>query len=308
MFPGESSDATFDGSRLAARLRFEDPVRFLEFYDRQLRHAVVGVRHPASVPPGTPMLVIVSPPGAPDQLRLAGIVNRVTPRPEGGVRLRVDVVIEPNAQGWLEGYLLGLRAALHPRAPTTPMPTPAVEQQAELFRLAEQLDDMTYYQILGVDAEVDSDGLKRRYHELTRLYHPDLFHEAPTPGLLDAVQRLYRRINEAYAVIKSPPRRRRYDEGLQGPPHTWKRRLDATAQADAARQERFRRGATRLGDYYWRLAREVLEQARGSEAGVRPALRESARLLRTARAFEPDNDHFRHALDQINDRLTAPEY
>jgi curved DNA-binding protein CbpA len=114
-------------------------------------------------------------------------------------------------------------------------------------------------------------------------------------------------MNEAYAVLKSPHRRKAYDQGIQGAPHTWVLRLSEDAHEQARRRERVRRGDTRVGDFYWTTARAALEHARGSESNIRPALREAARMLRVAIAFEPDNEHFRHALDHVSDRLSQPE-
>ncbi len=303
-------------------MRFEDPVKFVEFYDKQLGQNVVGLRHPESLPTGTEMLVIISPPGAPDQLRLTGRVVQVTPRADGSVRLRIHVEPGRSDLEWLGAYLQGLRAGLEREAvpseppaaePEIAAPTPPPEGPAppdvaaELGSLADRLDTATYYQLLGVPRDVEPADLQTAFHALTRRLHPDLFHAHPDRPLAKAANAVYRRMNEAYAALRSPLRRRAYDDGLTGPAHTWRLRLSEEAQDHARRQERVRRGNTRVGDYYWRRAREVLATARDADANIRPALRESARLLRCAMAFEPDNDHFRHALEQVTDRLAARE-
>lgn len=110
--------------RLASRLRFQNPATFVEFYDRQLARALLAVRHPRPVPEGTAIIIVISPPGAPDRLRLGGRVDRIRPRPDGGVRLRVSVDLTPADRAWLDAYLTGLRAALAAAAPD-PADTPA---------------------------------------------------------------------------------------------------------------------------------------------------------------------------------------
>lgn len=196
-----------DDGRLASRLRFETPATFVEFYDKQLARALLAVRHPRPVPEGTAILIVVSPPGAPDRLRLGGRVERVRPRPDGGVRLRVAVEFTPDDRAWLDAYLTGLRAAL---TAADPLPDSA----------------------------------------------------PPGPG--DTVESV--EIDPENATLQDP-----------GP----------------------------IADHYWRMARDALEQARGETGALRPALAEAVRLLRVARALEPDNAHVIHALDQVEARLTA---
>lgn len=122
--------------------------------------------------------------------------------------------------------------------------------------------------------------------------------------MVTAVNRIYRRMNEAYSVLKNPARRRAYDKGLTtGKPGTV--RLSESDLEQARRAEKTRQGVTKVGDYYWTQARGVLEAARDTEFNIRPAMEESIRLLRVALAFEPDNEHFQNALDQVTHRLTT---
>lgn len=299
-----------DVQLLASRMRFEDPEKFLQFYEKQLSKSLVGLRHPEAIEKGTAMLVIVSPPGAPDQLRLPGTATKVTPRPDGTARLRVEVTLATRDVEWLEAYLDGLRASLawRDRRPDVPrVAPPPTATRDEILDRANRLDTLTYYQLLGVEPDITLDTLQVEFHGLTRRFHPDLFHAHDDRQVTLAVNAVYRRMNEAYAVLKSPHRRKAYDEGLTGAPHTWVLRLSEDAHEEARRRERVRRGSTRVGDFYWTTAREALESARGRGASIRPALREAARLLRVAIAFEPDNEHFRHALDHVADRLSQPE-
>ncbi len=307
-----------DTGPIASRMRFEDPAKFLQFFEKQLSKSLVGLRHPTPIEVGTTLIVVISPPGAPDQLQLNGSVSQVTPRSDGTVRLRVEVTLAEADTIWLEAYLAGLRAALEAasaRSPTPPaasseappQPEPPLVGRDEILDLAMRLDSLTYYQLLDVPSDITGEALQRHFHGLTRHYHPDMYVADPDRRLRGAVNAVYRRMNEAYAVLKSPPRRKAYDQGLAGPAHTWTLRLSESALEEARRRERVRRGSTRVGDFYWKTAREVLEAARAREDNIRPALRESAKLLRVALAFEPDNEHFSHALDHLTDRLSQPE-
>ncbi|MCX8126182.1 MAG: DnaJ domain-containing protein, partial [Dehalococcoidia bacterium] len=71
-----------------------------------------------------------------------------------------------------------------------------------------------YYEVLGVDRNADEDTIKRAYRTLAMKYHPDR-----NPGDTQAVERM-KEINEAYAVLSDPHKRRLYDRyghaGLEG--------------------------------------------------------------------------------------------
>src|SRR5438094_8445156 len=66
----------------------------------------------------------------------------------------------------------------------------------------------TYYAILGVPIDADSETIKQAYRQLARRYHPDL----AGPG--GAVQ--MKRINRAYDVLGDPEKRLNYDTILAG--------------------------------------------------------------------------------------------
>lgn len=299
-------------------MRFADPAKFLEFYDKQLAAGVVGLRHAEPVSEGAEVQLTVIPPGAAAALNMVGRAQRSIPRNDGTVRLRVSVDLTPETAGWLAAFASGLRLGLEHGA-DSPAESPGESMIAESVvgdpvasgddlrvRLA-RLETQTYYQVLGVPVDVSAEGLQRVFHELTRRFHPDLFFGGSDRGVVQDAGRLYRRMNEAYAVLKDARRRRLYDKGLSGPPHTWVLRQSEEATQQAQRQRRVRRGDTPVGQTYWTLAREVLERARETESAARPALRESARLLRLALAFEPENEHFRHALDHVKYRLSVAE-
>ncbi len=65
---------------------------------------------------------------------------------------------------------------------------------------------MDYYQVLGVSRKARSAEIKKAYKRLARKCHPDL-----NPGNR-AAEAQFKRITEAYEVLSSPEKRRRYDQ------------------------------------------------------------------------------------------------
>lgn len=68
-------------------------------------------------------------------------------------------------------------------------------------------DDQTFYQILCIIERASDQEIKSAYRRLARQWHPDVCAEPEAPAM-------FRRINEAYELLKDPRARRKYDAGL----------------------------------------------------------------------------------------------
>ena len=67
------------------------------------------------------------------------------------------------------------------------------------------METRDYYQILGVPRDATDKAVKEAYRELAFKHHPDRNKDNP-----DAVDRM-KAVNEAYAVLSHPDKRREYD-------------------------------------------------------------------------------------------------
>ena len=71
--------------------------------------------------------------------------------------------------------------------------------------MAEKRD---YYEILGVSKNASDDEIKKAYRDLAKKYHPDKYANSP---LADVAEQKMKEINEAYAVLSDPEKRKEYD-------------------------------------------------------------------------------------------------
>jgi DnaJ-class molecular chaperone len=94
-----------------------------------------------------------------------------------------------------------------------------------------QLDQMTYYQVLGLGSSATTDAIGAAFHAFSGYFHPDQ-HRARPDDERNAIAHIFRRGAEAYRVLGHPELRARYDAAVaQG-----QVRVDlshAAAQADA---------------------------------------------------------------------------
>ncbi len=160
---------------------------------------------------------------------------------------------------------------------------------SEIRALSRLLDGMDYYRLLRVDAASPLPVIRTAYHRMRRTFHPDAFLEQEG-DLQSAVDRISKRLNEAYLTLRDVGRRRRYDVGLTGG------RLRHAEEPEDARE----RGGAELARTP--NGRRFLLQALDAERSG--DLLRARSHLKTALTFEPKNEALRGKLGELESRRT----
>jgi DnaJ-class molecular chaperone len=162
--------------------------------------------------------------------------------------------------------------------------------------MADRLDQLDYYTLLGVGPEASQLELKRAFRNFARRYHPDRFAGKPDDKIERATQ-IYRRGSEAYRVLSDPVARRSYDAAMSA----GRLRLSADDLERAVAEAEGRTTIENKPTIRSPQARAFYDKAaRASKGGD---LRGAWKLLRTALEHEPGNPIVKKAIGKVEARI-----
>ncbi len=169
-----------------------------------------------------------------------------------------------------------------------------VEQIIDIETRAAELDGLDYFEVLRLGPEAGPAEVKAAYHRESRAYHPDRFAALPSPELRALVARVYRRVNEAYTVLRDDAKRRRYASDVTGPERATKLRFTEVEEAAVAEEKKRKLveqlGSTPNGRKLYASALRDVEAKRWEAA---------ERALKTALMYEPGNARFAELLAEV---------
>ncbi|NLH48449.1 MAG: DnaJ domain-containing protein [Myxococcales bacterium] len=87
-----------------------------------------------------------------------------------------------------------------------------LEEGDRLKKTLEEMEKSTYFEMLGVSKQATGETIRRRYFELAKQYHPDLYKNT---HLLDTAEKIFVLINEAYETLSSEQKRANYENNLK---------------------------------------------------------------------------------------------
>jgi DnaJ-class molecular chaperone len=168
----------------------------------------------------------------------------------------------------------------------------------EVEALAAALDQLDYFGVLKIPQTATPAEIKAAYYRESRTYHPDRYAAFPNPELQGLVGRIYRRINEAYTVLRDDQKRARYVKDVNGPERAQKLRFTEAEEA-AVKEEQKKKieeqfGQTPNGRKFYAAALAELACSRWEAA---------ERALKSALMYEPANAKFKEQLQAVQKEL-----
>ena len=170
----------------------------------------------------------------------------------------------------------------------------------EIEALAGALDQLDYFGVLKIPQTATPPEIKAAYYRESRAYHPDRFAAYPDPVFRELVGKIYRRVNEAYTVLRDEKRRARYVADVTGPERAQKLRFTEAEEAQVKEEQKRKLeeqlGQTPNGRKFYAAALVEIQAGR---------LDAALRALRSALMYEPANARFKEQLGQVEKQLEA---
>jgi curved DNA-binding protein CbpA len=185
-----------------------------------------------------------------------------------------------------------------PQQPRTP-PT-GTPDMAELNRLAASLDSMDYFELLHCERGASPADIKRSFYKWSRTFHPDKFFQLQDKALKERVHDVYKRITEAYYVLRDDRKRTKYLVDIAGPDRGSKLRYTEAAEVEnkAAKKKEIEEqiGTHPKGRQFFQTGMQDLEAGRfaGAERNFKMAL-----------TYEPQNAKYKEKLKEAEDKAFA---
>lgn len=155
-----------------------------------------------------------------------------------------------------------------------------------------------YFEILQIAKEASPGEIKKAFYRESRALHPDRFYHLPDKALKDRVNELYKRITEAYYVLRDDTKRKRYQADLAGPDRDKKLRFteasEAEVKAQAKKEVEEQIGVNPKARAFYATAVQDLEAERWQSA---------ERNLKMALTYEPSNARYKEKLAEAQKHL-----
>jgi curved DNA-binding protein CbpA len=88
------------------------------------------------------------------------------------------------------------------------------EQRRQALCLYEQIDEMSFYDLFGVEADASRRDIKKAYFRLSKRYHPDKFFRKELHDFGPILERVFQEITKAYRTLSNRKKREGYDNTL----------------------------------------------------------------------------------------------
>jgi hypothetical protein len=184
-------------------------------------------------------------------------------------------------------------AARPARATPPPLPGSEPDERVELERRFAVLEQLDYFEVMGLEPTASPADIKRAFHHQSRTYHPDRFFQSTDSELRERVHAVYKRVTEAYFVLRDDARRKQYLSDISGPERLAKLRFTELAEAEAKAQVK-KEVAEQIGTHpkgrqFFQVGLADLEAGR---------LAAAERNIKLALTYEPTNPLYLQKLEE----------
>jgi DnaJ-class molecular chaperone len=163
----------------------------------------------------------------------------------------------------------------------------------QLKQLAMTIDTLDYFQILNIAQTAPGPQIKTSYYGLARALHPDKFFHLDDEDLKTSVTKIYKRVTEAYMVLKDEPKRVKYLKDITGPERQKKLRFSEASEAEQKEQQKAAAKImkTPKGEQMYQTAMVDMQNGRYDAA---------FKALQSATLFEPANAELKKLLAEVD--------
>jgi curved DNA-binding protein CbpA len=186
----------------------------------------------------------------------------------------------------------------------------SAEQQEEILAFQSRLE-RPYHEILGVPADADTRAIKRAYFALSKEFHPDRYFQREIGPFQPMIERVFRKIVEAYELLSDPTVRAEIERSLGAETADIAEPVAEETPAAAGEAPRAPRKPRRrpLSPFspLGRLMAQRKAKAKGffesaMAAGAEERWLEATGSLRLAIAFDPHNATYRERFGEVQPR------
>jgi curved DNA-binding protein CbpA len=162
-----------------------------------------------------------------------------------------------------------------------------------------------YHEVLGVDFDADARAIKKAYFGLSKQFHPDRYFRRELGAFQDPVERIWRRVLEAYELLSDPATRAEVQK-TGGGATVAVAEVPPAASSPLKSARRMRARLTTLAGHR-KMVSERRRKAKGFFESGMAAFRkerwlEAAGSVRLAIAFDPQNEAYRAAFPDVQGR------
>jgi len=187
----------------------------------------------------------------------------------------------------------------------------SVDLQRRILDLEANLEQ-PYHALLGVDRNADGRAIKRAYFELSRQFHPDRYFRRRIGDYGPRLERIFKKVVEAYELLSDPTTRAEIERSLQHAPPPPKPEASPEAGAASKPQQSARRQRLERLRRQFRIPEEVLAERRfkarqffesAMVSKKKERWLEAAASVRLAIAFDPGCDEYRKGFGEVQARV-----